>query len=1148
MGLVSIKCDLVQRIFVVRDFRVWKMPSDIISFAVSTGLGVSVLAGILSGVCYVLAHGKHKNSNRKLTKEWYCDVCGIYLRSIERILGGDEAVTCIKCRGRVCRRKCSSLNEQRSGWTCKNCLRPPESWFRGILNAIHPAKKVEIEVNMQSEPLDEVDEDLEELKKKGKEQVQDFLEKLVNGMLGQNVDDASVTKTYNDELYLPLTGQSPCTAHAALKQLIERLLKEVVNLPSLQKTQENSALSSDLNNKTYEDLLATAILNKVISSSQNTLPSSSAASVSSRPTSSLGRRDDKEYFFGEETLESKWKTADLESTSISSLEEWIQSDSSFGTRKYVDRLTLTIKQDIEEVSSTDSENEDDDNDDKEYFHQKSLLSDDEPNWFLQKRQFQGTASPVPVPMLVPSPAIEAKVLIGDTEADETSDLSDVGSDFEETGKTPGTHGLLVEAKTIIGGKNPAVQNGGSESESSADSGVKEVDRDRFEYDDSDFVQRTDITVDDDNVEDASLLSVYSNIEQEAEYTERYASLPRTIMKTPTPPARPSLQKEMYPDGAKITQATVNHTHEKESDEEDENILERQFSGTYSRREKEKWKHAIEMKNNPYSKENIENRIKRSNSAVSSLFGPDYYAKLASSPTGEKKKSQKGKLIDKYPGFPSNDEEIIGDILKTNDQPQKLEVNWPPAEAKNEGIHTAIPVILLDSDEVDSSQTRIQIESREEPSIEEYTTSDSDYINCYEVETSQVYKKSREKSDENGNHSQEEDKQSKIEQERQPTQPREKPRFLKLNAPVTSSGRTKKSDPRVLKRTQSESDLLNESFYTPPRVLEKRKDNTLISKIYQDPRVQSFALSSRNKIPVVADSRTFRKQTSVPDIVLQDRNNDQNTMYNSDEGAMMKETTNHAFYSSEEDFLVPKANEVPKAKIHRLNSSAFSYSSEDLPSEPSSANLERSKMSKPYAFSSFEDLLSSEEYEQPLPKKKDNTLISKIYQQQHVRNYALSNRDYIPDSGPFKETASFENNLSDDNNRAKQLNKKITVMEQNAAPEKIHLEPLSIVKSLDSSEEFKHDRNITTSDQEISEIAKKKIVHNFLDQIASGQPKPNPSRRNIIEDFPETAEDEEKILSVKELRRKFEKDQGKSKVVSSLTARNLSKQMKTTWKN
>lgn len=30
------------------------MPSDIVSIAVSAGLGVSVLAGILSGVCYIL--------------------------------------------------------------------------------------------------------------------------------------------------------------------------------------------------------------------------------------------------------------------------------------------------------------------------------------------------------------------------------------------------------------------------------------------------------------------------------------------------------------------------------------------------------------------------------------------------------------------------------------------------------------------------------------------------------------------------------------------------------------------------------------------------------------------------------------------------------------------------------------------------------------------------------------------------------------------------------------------------------------------------------------------------------------------------------------------------------------------------------------
>lgn len=67
---------------------------------------------------------------------------------------------------------------------------------------------------------------------------------------------------------------------------------------------------------------------------------------------------------------------------------------------------LQIKHDIE-VSHTDSEDEVEG--DNEYFRSRSsLIGDDEPNWFLQKRHFQ-TASPVPVPMLVPKPTTEAKV-------------------------------------------------------------------------------------------------------------------------------------------------------------------------------------------------------------------------------------------------------------------------------------------------------------------------------------------------------------------------------------------------------------------------------------------------------------------------------------------------------------------------------------------------------------------------------------------------------------------------------------------------------------------------------------------------------------------------------------------------------------------
>lgn len=88
------------------------------------------------------------------------------------------------------------------------------------------------------------------------------------------------------------------------------------------------------------------------------------------------------------------------------------------------------------------------------------------------------------------------MLIGDKEIDETSDLSDIASDYGDPEIAPRSQSILIESKTIIGGKNP-IQNG-SDGESSADSGVKEVDRDRSGYDEVDFVKKTDITVDDDS--------------------------------------------------------------------------------------------------------------------------------------------------------------------------------------------------------------------------------------------------------------------------------------------------------------------------------------------------------------------------------------------------------------------------------------------------------------------------------------------------------------------------------------------------------------------------------------------------------------------------------------------------------------------------
>lgn len=51
---------------------------------------------------------------------------------------------------------------------------------------------------MNNDRLEEIDEDLEKLRKKEKEHVRDFIERLVSTMLGGDVDDTCVTKLYND--------------------------------------------------------------------------------------------------------------------------------------------------------------------------------------------------------------------------------------------------------------------------------------------------------------------------------------------------------------------------------------------------------------------------------------------------------------------------------------------------------------------------------------------------------------------------------------------------------------------------------------------------------------------------------------------------------------------------------------------------------------------------------------------------------------------------------------------------------------------------------------------------------------------------------------------------------------------------------------
>lgn len=73
---------------------------------------------------------------------------------------------------------------------------------------------------MNTDRIDEIDEDLEKLRKREKEQVRDFIERLVTAMLGGGLDDTCISKLYNDNhceypylLYLRQKAKSSFSNH-----------------------------------------------------------------------------------------------------------------------------------------------------------------------------------------------------------------------------------------------------------------------------------------------------------------------------------------------------------------------------------------------------------------------------------------------------------------------------------------------------------------------------------------------------------------------------------------------------------------------------------------------------------------------------------------------------------------------------------------------------------------------------------------------------------------------------------------------------------------------------------------------------------------------------------------------------------------------
>ncbi|XP_022162051.1 uncharacterized protein LOC111027877 isoform X2 [Myzus persicae] len=476
-------------------------------------------------------------------------------------------------------------------------------------------------------------------------EVRDYLERLVEGLVDGGLDDVCLTPLSTHPLYMSICWkyheQLATTLTAAIHSIInesdefddipiklntilEELSYEVEHLPELQAAQKKCAvpLAEDLNEKNYEDLLATAILNKIVANSQTKkkvpvrrtriskcspkqTDSNNQNSIDSKKTEEPRRTPrvslTVEEFTEEVTTTSFNTYSDIEGDYDDGYNEGDEEDdersqSTIGMfmsnakllRGHTAPLPEFGSDTVEDGSSTI------DPDDQGI---SATVDSWEDNWLFQKKRvnlMSGSNNyhhhPVPVPMLVPNPSEVTRPLIGDRDADETSELSDYSnsaldellelSDFEseplqtkrsavDTNSTDG--GILLFEGPSSEEDNPLVWDPVVEAcnkhvaLSQVDSGQGSMDHQR-------------------------------DFDQSIEVNEK-----------PVPRPRSSLMSN-------ATDSEVNSVSSEEVNiaQEDDPLPPR--PGTIAEREHSKWEKATPLTNNPYSAENIEKR------KFKSLFG------------------------------------------------------------------------------------------------------------------------------------------------------------------------------------------------------------------------------------------------------------------------------------------------------------------------------------------------------------------------------------------------------------------------------------------------------------------------------------------------------------------------------------------------
>ncbi|XP_039753834.1 uncharacterized protein LOC120629111 isoform X2 [Pararge aegeria] len=447
-------------------------------------------------------------------------------------------------------------------------------------------------------------------------------------------------------------------AHAQLKRLVARVVEEASALPAL--AQYAAEPQTPTESSTYEDLLATAILNKVIERYQTENGSGGrssgihSASASPSPSDRSSPR----------SLHSR-ATRDITPTREDDASDWEEGEATDDALEVPRRVpfpeyggdivhaTDNDYREFDEVSGSDIQ---------------AIDGSWEENWLFQKKKIKNIQS-APVPMLVPNSNTQYRALIGDRDAEDTTDLSDNASDVEEQDiEYKSDVKKVLDSKHVIGGKakvdevldfEPDSLTIIDESQNIVDSySDRVISEDTVDFKQPDIEINNDINngtitneIHNDNHDSILLLDVDSGPLSKTEFNLK-EEIHRTIMNGHANYSDNNLNGnliEEYDDQKPLVaynKGTVNTLSRFEREKEYEetvtvpvqryadSLRRKHFEepqlcsipsteendlipGSIAYRERKKWLNFVDMPNNPYSPEAIKKRL--SAKSTSSLF-------------------------------------------------------------------------------------------------------------------------------------------------------------------------------------------------------------------------------------------------------------------------------------------------------------------------------------------------------------------------------------------------------------------------------------------------------------------------------------------------------------------------------------------------